>query len=97
MIGGLSERLKELRTKRGLSQKEVAQALNISQTILSGYEIGYRTPSIENLLKLSSLYNCSTDYLLGKSKEAPVPVIDTTGLSAEQLQAIENLIKVMRV
>ena len=65
MINGLSEKLKTLRKQYKLSQKEVAKALDVSPSIISGYETGERAPSLENLVSLSYLYRCSTDYLLG--------------------------------
>ena len=49
MIKGLPEKLKLLRTKSNLSQKEAANRLGISPSIVSSYETGERTPSTENL------------------------------------------------
>jgi len=71
MIKDLSTKLKELRKSQNLSQSNVAKKLKVSPSIVSAYETGERTPSTENLLALSYLYNCSTDYLLGKSKDKP--------------------------
>ena len=96
MIKDLSIKLKALRTSQNLSQSDVAKKLKISPSIVSGYETGERTPSTENLLALSYLYKCSTDYLLGKSKEKPSVILDTDGLSAEQIQALQTLIKTMK-
>lgn len=96
MIKTLPERLKELRLKHGLSQKDVATKLGISPSIVSGYETGERTPSTENLLALSYLYKCSTDYLLGKTNDKPEIVLDVDGLSPEQIQAVQSLIKTMK-
>lgn len=95
MINGLPERLRKLRQKNNFSQKDVADRLSISPSIVSGYETGERTPSTENLLALSYLYNCSTDFLLGKKESVPATFIETTGLSPEQIQALKNLIKTM--
>ena len=64
MINGLPEKLKKLRQKQGYSQQKVAKRLEVSPSIISGYETGERTPSVEMLLALSYLYRCSTDYLL---------------------------------
>lgn len=96
MIKDLSIKLKALRTSQNLSQSDVAKKLKISPSIVSGYETGERTPSTENLLALSYLYKCSTDYLLGKSNEKPSVILDTDGLSAEQIQALQTLIKTMK-
>lgn len=96
MINHLPERLKELRISQNLSQSEVAKKLRISPSIVSGYETGERTPSTENLLALSYLYKCSTDYLLGKSNERPSVILDTGGLNNKQIKVLQDLIKVMK-
>lgn len=96
MIKGLPQKLQELRTKYGYSQKQVAEKLGISSSIVSGYETGERTPSTENLLALSYLYNCSTDYLFGKQVHKPQFVLDMEGLTNEQIHAISNLIDTIR-
>ena len=85
-----------MRTQYNLSQKEVAVKLNISPSIVSGYETGERSPSTENLLALSYLYKCSTDYLLGRTPEEPEFTLDTSGLNEEQIQALQTLINVMK-
>lgn len=96
MINGLPDKLRKLRLKYNYSQREVAERLKISPSIISGYETGERTPSTENLLALSYLYKCSTDYLLGKVENVPATSLKTTGLSPEQIQALKNLIETMQ-
>lgn len=92
MIKGLPEKLQTLRLKYGYSQKQVADKLEISPSIVSGYETGERTPSTDVLLSLSNIYHCSTDYLLGKELSNPPIILDVEGLTDEQIQAIQNLI-----
>lgn len=96
MIKDLPEKLKDLRIMNHLSQKEVATKLGISPSIVSGYETGERTPSTENLLALSYLYKCSTDYLLGKTSDKPSIILDVDGLNSNELQALQSLIDVMK-
>lgn len=96
MIKDLSYKLKELRLSQNLSQSDVAKKLKISPSIVSGYETGERTPSTENLLALSYLYKCSTDYLLGKSSKKPDIILDTDGLNTNQIKVLQDLIKVMK-
>ena len=96
MIKGLPIKLKELRTLNNYSQKDVANKLDISPSIVSAYETGERTPSTEILLALSYLYKCSTDYLLGKTTNEPCIILDTEGLNLEQIQVLQSLIKVMK-
>lgn len=96
MIKDLPEKLKLLRVKYGYSQKQVADKVNISPSIISGYETGERTPSTDVLLSLSNIYNCSVDYLLGKQIAEPPVIFDTEGLTDKQIQAIITLIDSMK-
>lgn len=96
MIRGLSEKLRELRTKAGLSQRAVANHLRVSPSIISSYETGERTPSTENLLALSYLYHCSTDYLLGRETLSPREGLSLEGLKPKQAQLVRELVETMR-
>ena len=93
MINGLPEKLQKLRTNYGYSQKQVADKLQVSPSIVSGYETGERTPSTEVLLSLSYLFNGSVDYLLGKQTAEPEETISLNGLTDKQVQAIRALIE----
>lgn len=57
-------RIKELREDKDLSQRQVAQVLNMSQTGYSQYEIGKNDLNTHVLIKLAEFYNVSVDYLL---------------------------------
>ena len=96
MIKGLPEKLKMLRTKYKIKQKEVADKLCVSPSIISGYETGERTPSTENILALSHLYHCTTDYLLGNNIQTTSHILDPTGLSNKQILALQALIETMK-
>jgi len=61
-------RIKQLREENDITQEELAKKLNLaSKGIVSMYEKEDRKPSLEVLIKLSEIFNCSIDYLLGKS------------------------------
>lgn len=92
MIKGLPEKLQTLRKKYGFSQKQVAEKLRVSPSIVSGYETGERTPSIEVLLAISYMYQCSVDSLLGRQPMEPSVLLNTDGLTEKQVQAIRLLI-----
>ena len=96
MINGLAERLRDLRQKNGLSQKDTAKLLEVSPSIISGYETGERTPSVENLLALSRIYRCSTDYLLGKETATRSVTLDVGDLTDQQIQVLLDLIRIFR-
>lgn len=65
-------RLKELRNEIGLSQAAVAEQLGITQQAYANYEREVRQPDLEMLLKLSSFFNVSVDFLLGKNDGAGI-------------------------
>ena len=71
----LEIRLKELRNKANITQKELAEAINTSQQNIAFYEKGERKPKHDMVEKLANFFNVSTDYLLGKT-DIPEPESD---------------------
>ena len=59
------QRIRDLREDRDLKQRQLAEYLNCSQQVYSNYELGQRDIPTDILIKLSSLYNVSVDYILG--------------------------------
>ncbi len=68
------ERVKELRNLKGLTQRQMANALSINERNYQRYE-ATESPSNENLIKMAKFFEVSTDYLLGRSDEYNVTVI----------------------
>ena len=91
MIYGLGERLQEQRVLRNISQKTVAASLGVSPSIISNYESGERTPSLEVLTSLARFYCCSTDYLLGLDKTDKRNV-DVSMLSDDQIKLLQHFL-----
>lgn len=60
-------RIKKLREEFGMTQQELADKINGAKSTIAMYENETRKPSMEVLIKLSEIFNCSIDYLLGKS------------------------------
>ncbi|WP_304064762.1 helix-turn-helix domain-containing protein [Megamonas hypermegale] len=60
----LKDRLKQLRLDSKKTQKEVAQSLGIKEQAYQKYEYGTITPRIDIIIKLSNIYNVTTDYIL---------------------------------
>ena len=60
-----SERLKELRTERDMSQMDLALATRISQSAIAKWELGKTEPTASALIALSEFFGESTDFLLG--------------------------------
>ena len=62
-------RLKELREDTKINMRQTAAALNIPYTTYVSYEKGEREPNSEMLIVLANYFNCSIDYLVGRSNE----------------------------
>ena len=60
-------RFKELRQKKKISQKQLADSLSLSRATISAYESGKRTPDIDTLQQIANYFEVSTDYLLGST------------------------------
>ncbi len=67
MNNNFSKRLKELRINEELTQKELAEALNVSTVSISSYETGAKTPSFDMVLNIAKKFNVSIDWLCGLS------------------------------
>ena len=63
----LGTRLKALRNERKLTQKQLAEKINVTHVSISGYESGNRTPDTDTLQRIADFFEVSTDYLLGRT------------------------------
>lgn len=61
-----SLKLKELRQKNNLSQKEFAEILKVSTGTVGNWEVGTREPDFKTLIKISDIFKVSCDYLLDR-------------------------------
>lgn len=79
------ELLKQFREQKKWSQKDLADLLGTTRDTIANWESGRGKPSIEMLIKISTVFNTSTDILLGKEilpysafgKEIMLPIIGT--------------------
>ncbi|OGG51896.1 hypothetical protein A2704_06800 [Candidatus Kaiserbacteria bacterium RIFCSPHIGHO2_01_FULL_54_36b] len=60
----LGERLKQIRTKKGMSQGDIARALKVHRSYIGGIERGIRNPTIKNVEKIARALGVSPDKLL---------------------------------
>ena len=65
----LSEKIAFLRKKNGWSQEELAEKLDISRQSVSKWELGGSIPDLDKIIKLSELFDVTTDYLLKDDTE----------------------------
>ena len=59
------ERIKELRTQKGLSQMELSKLTGISQSAIAKWELGKTEPTASAIITLAHFFQETTDYLLG--------------------------------
>ncbi|MBO5925122.1 MAG: helix-turn-helix transcriptional regulator [Clostridia bacterium] len=60
-----AKRLKELRKEKGLTQQQIADMLNVRQQSYTRYELNTSEPSYDMLVRIATIFEVSTDYLLG--------------------------------
>lgn len=76
-------RLRALRESRHENQEKLARIINVSQTMISRYELGQASPDIATLIQLAKHYQVSVDYLVGNS-DAKLLCAQTDLSDAEQ-------------
>lgn len=83
------DRLRKLREDKHMKTDEIADMLGISRSGYAYYEIGKRTPTSENIVKLANFYGVSSDYILGVSdmsnNEISKDTINNIDAKAEEL------------
>ena len=89
----LSDRLKQLRIHKGLTQEQLAKRLGVTRGALSMYESGLRQPSYDVLIEYSLVFNVSCDYILGVEHKR---LIDATGLTDKEIQIVQDVISAIR-
>ena len=105
--------LAELRQDQRLTQRDLAEALHISNSSISAYERGERIPDICTLTALADYFQVTTDYLVGRTEHniSPSvlvePYVDSitlgelvkslTMLSLDQRHALFVIVKNMRL
>lgn len=68
-MGDFKTVFKQLRTARGMTQGELADALGINRSRLSMYELGQREPDFETLEMIADYFNVDIDYLMGRTNK----------------------------
>ena len=64
----IGEKIKQLRSDKGLSQEKLAEKLNVSRSAVAKWEADGGIPEIDNLIQLSSVLGISLDELVGNTK-----------------------------
>ena len=83
--------LRNLRQKKGVSQKDFARQLGIAQSTYALYELEKREPSFELLYKLTDYFHVSYDYLFTGVECDQKDVQEVTSLSGEALKQLSSM------
>lgn len=89
----LNENIRRLRMAKNLSQVDLAKALGVTKQCVSNWENNNIQPSIDMLIRISSYFSVSTDYILGLEKRT---YIEISGLSDCELAHITAIIDDIR-
>ena len=88
-----SEKLKALRTAKKMSQKDLADKVGVAKSVDSFYESGDRFPSYDVLIKISRIFNVTTDYLLGVERER---MLDVSELSEDDISVVNTVVEALK-
>jgi len=66
------ERFEECLQKKNITTYRVAKDTEISQGLMVSYHRGKKTPTANNLIKIADYFDCSIDYLLGRTDNPEV-------------------------
>lgn len=95
MGAGFSEAFSQLRKERGISQRQVAADLGMSQALLSHYENGIREPKLDFVVKACEYYNVSADYILGRTQVRDNPMSDFVWNGDDAVRLIDSMVYLM--
>lgn len=86
----ISEKIKILRDKAGMSQAQLAKKLDVTRSSVNAWEMGLSTPTTQYVAAMAQLFHVSADYLLGIEKCIQITL---DGYSQEETKLIFNLLK----
>lgn len=87
----IGERVYELRIKQGMSQRQLAKAVNISRDSIRDWELQKSSPSANAISLLAEFFNVPADYLLGLHLENWIHIGHLPG---DQRAIIRHLVKI---
>lgn len=89
----IGQRIKELRIKTGISQQKLADTLGVSRPTITQIESGERKVSSDELVKLSEIFDCTLEHLLGLKGE-PEVILHEQKKAPERSRELEMRINV---
>ncbi|MCR2043229.1 helix-turn-helix domain-containing protein [Anaerosalibacter massiliensis] len=92
------DRIKEERTLKQMTQKELSKFLGVSPSTVGMYEQNRRQPDSETIIKLSEIFNVSTDYLLGRTdiKNPENEDKEMKRLANKEIKSVEDALEIIK-
>ena len=90
------KRLRVLRQAKGLTQKQLAHSLGLTKSVISAYETDMRLPSYDVLIQLSSIFNVTTDHLLGVHHSKTVDITSLADQDASFVVALVDRLSLLK-
>lgn len=89
-------RIKDLRTDKDMTQKELAEKIGVTRASISDYEVEKTEPPKDIWIKLSKIFNVSIDYLMGTSNN-PNHENFTEGLTEEEIKELQHYKELLQI
>lgn len=86
----LGTKIQNLMQRSGLTQKQLAELVNVTEVSMSRYISGERDPSVETLANIATALHTTTDFLLGKGKKSDFDLGEITTLLARNARKLNN-------
>ncbi|WP_214855618.1 helix-turn-helix transcriptional regulator [Exiguobacterium sp. s130] len=92
-----TDRFEEEVKRSGMSKAAIAEKIGVSKSTISRYADGTMGPNASSIAKLSLLFGCSSDYLLGLTSERNNSSVPSIGESNIYYEADENIKKLLKL
>lgn len=85
----ISDRIRELREKTGMSQSQLAKKLDVTRSSVNAWEMGLSTPTTQYVVAMAQLFHVTADYLLGMESSK---TISLNGYNDNQIKLIFSIL-----
>ena len=88
-----SQRLKQLRKDKHLTQAQVAKRIGVTASMVSSYETDIRLPSYEAMVRIADVFGVTVDYLLCRQ---PRRFLDISELNEEEAAVVCSMVELLK-
>lgn len=81
-------KIKELRQEKGISQEELANAINVKNYTIGNWERNRAEPSIESIKQMADFFEVSVDYLIGRTNDLDI-IQTNANLAQDEVQLLD--------